>query len=85
MEDEDNPLSAQEIDDMMSGLNFEYGRLKSPKEVRSALDETLKLIEKNPIYKSLTPENRQKLKEEALKIAKKEVEKAKIGISEKPK
>lgn len=76
-EDPDNPLSMEEIDRMMAKLNFEYGRMKSPAETRNALDKTLRLIEKHPVYKSLTPAQQQIVREHALQIANREAEKAK--------
>lgn len=78
MEDENNPLSAEEIDQMMFKLNFEYGRMKSPADVRDTLDKTLRLIEKHPVYKSLTPAQQQLVREQALQIANREVKKAKM-------
>lgn len=77
MEDEDNPFSAEEIDRMMAKLNFEYGRMKASGEVRNALNKTLQLIEKHPIYKSLTPNQQQLVRERALQIANQEIEKTK--------
>ncbi len=68
-------FSETELDNMMSGLNFEYGRLKSPEDVRQALDQTMRLVEKHPMYRSLTPEKKQMVKEAALEIAKIETSK----------
>lgn len=74
MEDENHPFSAKEIDKMMSGLNFEYGRIKMSPKNREILEKNLKSLEK---HRKLTPSEKENLKEYILAAEQRDLKKEK--------
>ena len=59
-------FSESELDDMMSNLNFEYGRQKMSKEAQQVLSETLDYWERDLRRGKLTPTEKEYLKKHIL-------------------
>jgi len=67
VEDEDNPLSVEEAEQMMSELNFEFGRRKMSPETKRVLDA---YIQKYSKHENLTHADKQRVREMVLRLEK---------------